>query len=188
MFVHRQLITITAICLLLSFAPAIGQNLQKSDKTKQITSSSSAAKASSPARIRFGGFSFTAGYSHYWGHSPYYYFYPYSFSWAWYYDPFYAPFYGPYSLLWYHPGWYTGFAWQPGMGEIKLRSNLPDADVFLNDAFAGKAKDLKTMWLEPGAYDLKVQADNFAPFAMRIYILSGKTLKVDAKLAPPKEP
>jgi hypothetical protein len=74
------------------------------------------------------------------------------------------------------------------MGEIKLVSNLKDADVYIDDGLAGKVKDLKTLWLEPGAYNLKVQAENYMPFTMRVYILSGKSLKVDANLAPQKEP
>ena len=74
------------------------------------------------------------------------------------------------------------------MGEIKLRSSIKDADVFIDDALAGKAKDLKTLWLEPGVYNLKVQADQYEPFTIRLYVLSGKTLKIDANLAPQKEP
>ena len=88
----------------------------------------------------------------------------------------------------YYPGWFTGFTQRPGMGEIRLQTNLKDADVFIDDGWAGKVKDLKTLWLEPGAYNLKVQAESYAPFTVRIYILSGKTLKVDANLEPLKEP
>ena len=73
------------------------------------------------------------------------------------------------------------------MGELRLRSNLENADVFLDDGFAGKAKELKTIWLEPGAYNLRVEAENHAPFALRIYVLGGKTLKIDAKLSPHQE-
>jgi hypothetical protein len=93
-----------------------------------------------------------------------------------------------YAPGWYYPAYAIGFARQPGMGEIRLQCGVQDADVYLNDGFAGKAKDLKTMWLEPGAYDLKVEAESYSPFKMRIYVLSNKTVKIDAKLAAPKEP
>ncbi len=71
---------------------------------------------------------------------------------------------------------------------VRPQSNLKDADVLINDSLAGKVRDLKTLWLETGAYNLKVQTENYAPYTVRIYVLGGKTLKVDANLAPPKEP
>lgn len=188
MSIHIRLTVSVALCFLLSSLPVLGQDKQKSEQKGQVTSSAPAVSVSRPARVRLGGFSFSAGYGRYFGRLPYYSFYPYPYYRSWFYDPFYPSFYGLYSPLWYHPGWYSGFAWQPGMGEVKLRSSLQDADVFLNDGWAGKARDLKTIWLEPGAYDLKVQADKWAPFTMRIYVLSGKTMKVDARLAPQKEP
>lgn len=177
-----------ALGLLLGTVPASGQTDPKSGKKEQTASGAATVKAFHTPRIRFGGFTFGAGYSRFSGRFPFYPFYPYSYYAPWYYDNFYPYYYGAYSPLWYHSGWYTGFARGPYMGEVKLRSNIQDAEVFLNDGFAGKIKDLKTVWLDPGVYDLKIQADSYAPYTVRIYVLSGKTLKVDARLAPQKEP
>jgi hypothetical protein len=38
------------------------------------------------------------------------------------------------------------------------------------------------MWLDSGAYNLEVKSDGRS-FAKRIYVLTGKTLKIDAELA-----
>jgi hypothetical protein len=40
------------------------------------------------------------------------------------------------------------------------------------------------MWLEPGAYDLSVFSKDGAAYRRRIYVLSGRSLKIAAKLDP----
>ncbi|HEU0140020.1 MAG TPA: PEGA domain-containing protein [Bryobacteraceae bacterium] len=130
-------------------------------------------------RIRLGGINVSAGYSH---HSGYWrpYWYPYG-------DPWYSPFsYGFYSPF-YHPGHYYGFRQQDGMGEVKLRSVDEDASVYLDGAYAGTAKDLKSMWLEPGAYNLEIRSDGTQQFSKRIYVLSGKTLRLDTGGKDPRQ-
>jgi hypothetical protein len=95
-----------------------------------------------------------------------------------YYDPFW---YGP----WFHPGYVTGFGYGPGMGEVKLKSTSGDAVVLIDGAYAGEAKKLKSMWLEPGVYNVEVRGDAGGTFSKRIYVLSGKTLQIEAKLNVP---
>ena len=98
-------------------------------------------------------------------------------SWGWYNPYFYAPygFYGP------NPGYYSN------LGEVKLKTNVKDADVYINGAYAGKASKLKTMWLRPNAYNLEVRAAGYSAFAERIYLLPGKTMQVRADfVAAPK--
>ena len=77
-----------------------------------------------------------------------------------------------------HPGYFTGFAYQPSLGEVKLKAEQKNAAVFLNGAYAGTAGKLKSMWLEPGTYELSLQEGSWS-FAQKIYVLSGKTLKID---------
>ena len=116
--------------------------------------------------IRLAGISVGAGYSHFSG--PYY-GYPYWSGWG----PYYSPFWNYYSP------WLPGFAQGPGMGQIKLKSDSPRAEVFLDGAYAGTADRLKSMWLEPGAYTLEVKADGRTAYNRRVYILSGKSLRID---------
>jgi hypothetical protein len=59
-----------------------------------------------------------------------------------------------------------------------IQTNEPTAQVLLDGALAGEARDLKSIWLEPGAYNLTVRAQARTPFEMRVYVLSGKTLKI----------
>jgi hypothetical protein len=131
--------------------------------------------ASSRPRVRLGGISIGAGYSHFsgpgFGYYPYYGYGPYGYL----YDPF---LYGMYL----HPGYVSGFGYGPGMGEVKLKSDDKSAWVFLDGALAGKADRLKTIYLEPGAYNLEVRSGD-KRFGQKIYVLSGKTLRLTAGLA-----
>jgi hypothetical protein len=132
--------------------------------------------------VRLGTIGVGAGYSRFSGpffYNPFWYgFYPYRFDYSpFFYDPF---FYSPF----YAPGYFGGFAYGENKGEVKLSGAPKTAEVYLDGAYAGKADKLKSMWLDPGAYDLSVGAPGSAAFHQRIYVLSGKSLKIAAKLAP----
>ncbi len=72
-------------------------------------------------------------------------------------------------------------------GEVKLKTNVKDADVYINGAFAGKAAKLKTMWLPQAEYNLEVRAAGYGSLASKIYVVPGKTINVQADLtAAPK--
>jgi hypothetical protein len=137
-------------------------------------------------RVRFGGVTVGAGYARYSGYYP---FYPYNFGYysaAW--SPYYwSPFWNYYAPM-YYSGFYPGYLRSPGpaMGEVKLTAP-EDAEVYLNGAFAGAADDLKTIWLEPGAYDVEVRPRTGDAYTRRIYVLSGKRLKIDAKQGETKK-
>jgi hypothetical protein len=133
-----------------------------------------ADSGSGKPHIRFGGFTVGAGYSYvggpFWG-------YPYWGYNTWAYAPWalYAPAY--YSYPGFAPGFYTGFAYAPGFGEIKLKSIPKSATVFIDGAYAGNAAKLKSMWLKPGIYQLRVE-DNGQARGRKVYVLSGKSLSV----------
>lgn len=79
---------------------------------------------------------------------------------------------------WAHPGYWTGFAHGPGMGEVKLSSAPRDASVYLDGAYAGQVGKLKNVWLRPGIYNLEIRNDAGASWEKKIYVLSGKTLEL----------
>jgi hypothetical protein len=94
--------------------------------------------------------------------------------WAGYYPPFlYDPWIG-----------YSFFAApvylvpQPDKGQVSLQGSDRDAEVYLDNAYAGTAASLKKFWLAPGVYDLEVRPKDQPPKKKRIYVLTGKTLKV----------
>jgi hypothetical protein len=135
-------------------------------------------------RVRLGGISVSGGYSHYSG------FYPYPFA----YDPFYYPFSAVSMSMLYDPFW--GYPFYPpgffnsgsGKGELKLTGAPKDASVYVNGGYAGTVAHLKSFWLEPGAYDLAITTADGRRFQQRVYMLTGKTLKLEAKpMEKPKE-
>jgi hypothetical protein len=120
------------------------------------------------AAVRLGTISVGAGYGYYSGPV-----------WPGYYSPF---FYDP----WLYDPW-IGYSFfpspvylvpQPDKGQVSLQSSYKDAEVYLDDAYAGTAATLKKFWLAPGVYDLEVRPKDQTPKKKRIYVLTGKTLKV----------
>jgi hypothetical protein len=144
---------------------------------KPVASDTQVQHTSRRPHIRFGGVMIGAGYTHWsggWccGYPDYYYG-----GWA----PFYPAYYG-WDPFFYHPFYYSGFAWGPNLGEVKLHADRKDAEVFLNGAYAGTAAERKSMWLEPGAYKVEVRASGQETYTKRIYVLSGKSLRLNAKV------
>jgi hypothetical protein len=138
------------------------------DGAKDDAAKDNAATSRFP-RIRLGGILIGAGYSHFVGPR-----YGYGYGGPYGFDPW---FYG----YGFHPGYFAGFGYGPLMGEIKLKSDDPNAWVYLDGALAGRAEKLKTMWLEPGAYRLEVRAGDRA-FGQKVYVLSGKKLQLTVDL------
>ncbi|PYV37273.1 MAG: hypothetical protein DMG06_28520 [Acidobacteria bacterium] len=171
--------TMTKVLLALLLAgsgPAFGEE----DKKIEQTPEKSAPEATSKTHVRLGGISVGGSYRHYsnLNYYPYYYpafFGPSSYYWWPYYDLAFAP---------YHPGFYNGFARSSGMGEVKLQNTQRGAEVFIDGAYAGFAEDLKSIWLDPGAYELEVKATDSQSFKKRIYVLSGKTVRIVPALRP----
>lgn len=90
-------------------------------------------------------------------------------------DPFWAPF-SPY----YYP---ASFPYGVDKGQIELKADPKDAAVYIDGAYAGTVQHLKNIWLDPGAYDISLSASGREPFHQRVYVLTGKTLNINARLA-----
>jgi len=132
-------------------------------------------------RLRLGGLAVGAGYSYFSGPV-----FPYGYA----YGPYgFYPYSGVFSSIFWEP-FGGGFPFYPagyfqrgdGKGEVRLTADPKDASVYLNGGYAGTADHLKSVWLEPGAYDLSVSASDRRTYEQRIYVLSGKSLKITAKL------
>jgi len=151
---------------------------QVQDRTAAASSSKDADKEPSErhTHVRLGGIAVSAGYSHF---SPG--FYPGIFP----YDPFYYPLS---AAMWGDPFWgfYSPFPndyFRQGndKGELKLSSVPRNASVYLNGGYAGTANHLKSFWLNAGVYDLEVSVPDGHRYQQRVYVLTGKTLRIDAK-------
>jgi hypothetical protein len=129
-------------------------------------------------RVRLGGVSAGFGYASgpaWYGWGPYSSLYGYR-PWWGLYDPF-------WSNPFVHSGLYRGFGQGPNMGEIKL-SAAKDSSVYVDGAFAGLASKLKSMWLEPGIYELQVVGTGGEEYRRKLYVLSGKTLDIKTGARP----
>jgi len=92
--------------------------------------------------------------------------------------------YGPWG--WYGPSFYGPYGYY-GMhylntGEVKLETDVKDADVFINGAYAGSTGKLKSMRLRPDAYTLEIRAPGRKTYAEKIYVVAGKTLRLHPDL------
>ncbi len=132
-----------------------------------------AAPAFAFPRFHIRGVNVGAGYSHFsgpfypgWGFAP----------WAWgpwgYYDPFW---YGTMAYGYAPYGYLTPAA---DKGQVQLKGLDAAATVYINGAYAGTAKDLKKMWLEPGVYEIEARPPSGNALQKRVYVLSGKTLNL----------
>jgi len=169
---------------LVAGALASGVQAQRADAPSS-TDTTLPVKTERRTRVRLGGIYVSGGYAHHSG-GPYGYYAPYYWWYhPWHWDPWlWSPLY-----YWpaYHPGYFTGFAYAPNLGEVKLKTECHDAEVLVNGAYAGTARERKSMWLEPGAYDIEIALAGYEPFKKRIYVLSGRTLTLAAALEPAQQ-
>jgi hypothetical protein len=88
------------------------------------------------------------------------------------------------------PGWYGPYYGMypygpygaPNVGQVKRDTKVKDAEVYINDSYAGTVGQLKTMWMRPGPYDISIQAPGRTRFKQRVYVIAGKTLKLEPNL------
>jgi PEGA domain len=164
-----------------SQAGSASSTQKDSDKDQNGQTIKDGSSRGGRTHVRLGTVSVAGGYARFAGplwFSPFwpYAYYPYSFAYApFFYDPFYWPFYGPYA---------GGFAYAPDKGEVKLGAKPKNAAVFIDGAYAGTVDHLKNIWLDSGAYNLSISAPGHETFEKRIYVLSGKSLKIEAALGP----
>ncbi len=88
------------------------------------------------------------------------------------YDPW---FWGPYE---YGPYWGYGYSEHAGMGKVKIETQLKDAEVYVDGAYAGTTSHTKDMWLRSGAHNIEIRAPGHPKYALHVYVLGGKTLKI----------
>lgn len=150
----------------------------KQKDAKQDNDSAPVYQTRSTPKVRLGGIMIGASYMH---GSPYYYpggFYGGPF---WGGGPYWSSVYSPYWYSpWVHSGVYNGFAYSPGMGELKLPMKSKSAVVYIDGAFAGTSDKLKHFWLEPGAYNIEVKDAGQTAIKERVYVLSGKSIVLQA--------
>lgn len=96
---------------------------------------------------------------------------------------FYRPFYGGYG--WYGPGWgyspYGPYGYYPmaNTGNVKIKTEMKDASVFVDGGYAGRAAKLKKFALRPGTHDIALKDTNGRTFYQeRVNVMLGRTLEI----------
>ena len=95
------------------------------------------------------------------------------------YDPFWAP---------YRYGFYGGYYYAPATGAVKFDTEVKDAGVFIDGAYAGTVGKLKTLHLRPGSYNIELRAAGHSEFTEKIYVVAGKTLHLNPDLRVQAQP
>ena len=101
------------------------------------------------------------------------------FGWGWY-----SPYWGPYPYDGYGYGYYSA----PTTGAVKFDTNVKDAEVYIDGAYAGTVGHLKTMYLRPGSYNIEVRAPGRTQFDEKVYVAAGKTLRLNPDLRVQAQP
>jgi PEGA domain len=96
--------------------------------------------------------------------------------WGWY-----SPYWGPYP----YPYGYYGYV--PATGAVKFDTDVKDAEVYIDGAYAGTVGKLKTVNLRPGTYDIEVRAPGRTQFDKKVYVAAGKTLHLNPDLHVPAQ-
>jgi hypothetical protein len=97
------------------------------------------------------------------------------FGWGWY-----SPYWGPYP--------YGYYDYAPMTGAVKFDTNIKDAEVYIDGAYAGTVGKLKTMNLRPGSYNIEVRAPGRTQFDKKVYVAAGKTLHLNPDLRVQAQP
>ena len=106
------------------------------------------------------------------------------------YGPGFGPYYGyGYAPYGYGYGPYYGYS-RPTTGQVKLDTKVKDAEVFVNGNYSGTTKELKSMNLKPGDYNLEIRVEGREAFHQDIHVIAGKTMTLHPDLTsiPPAQP
>jgi hypothetical protein len=97
--------------------------------------------------------------------------------WGWY-----NPYWGPYP---YPYGYYN---YVPETGAVKFHTDVKDAEVYIDGAYAGTVGKLKTIHLRPGTYNIELRAPGRTQFDKKVYVAAGKTLHLNPDLRVQAQP
>lgn len=178
----------SSILLWLAFScaplPAQDSGRDKDSQATIVDRQPATVKPESHTRLRFGGFSAGGHYSA----SRYGYPFGYPFGYPYYYPFSYAASVGWSPYWWgYYPSMYPAAYWMDSSansGKVKIETVREDGELLIDGAYAGVLKDLKTLSLAPGAYNLEIRVPDMEPYQKRIYVLTGKTVNIAPQFKP----
>ncbi len=172
-------LVILALTLAFAVFPLLSYGFDQASASSAKGGHENAVEVSHEGRVKLGGIFVGASYTHFsgplWG-------YPCSPFWGAGFDCGFWPYYSGAFSPYYPWGYFPYFAAPDYGGEIHLKTSDPTASVYLNSAYAGPVSKLKSFRLQPGVCDLELKTADARVFRQKIYVLTGKTLKIHATL------
>jgi hypothetical protein len=89
-------------------------------------------------------------------------------------------FYGP-AYPWGYYGSYYGYPYGYGgrpLGEVHIKTPDPNAQIYINGAFAGRSHDLKRFYLVPGTYNIEQRIGTDVQ-KQHVYVIANRSLKLE---------
>src|SRR5882672_9327228 len=71
---------------------------------------------------------------------------------------------------WAPPVYYALPVRSANTGELKVDTNAKDASVYINGAYVGTVREMKTIWLRSGSYDIEVRSSNGGVFDQKVFV------------------
>ncbi len=99
----------------------------------------------------------------------------------------YYGYYGPYAYPYGPYGYYPPYAYGPygygygygrPVGEVKIKSPNSNAQIYINGALAGRAHDLKRIYLKPGTYTIEQRIGSDVQ-KERVYVVANRSLQIE---------
>ena len=95
-----------------------------------------------------------------------------------------VPGYWGYGWGWGYPYWgdpYWGYGpYYPAdtRGQIKIKDADKNDQVYINGAFAGTVEKMRSIKLNPGTYDIRIDRDGRKLVDRNVYVVSGKEVEI----------
>lgn len=128
--------------------------MKSSYKTLMLAAVLALAPAAVSAQVRFRTGVFVGPVYRPWAYNPYYY----------------GPAYGP---VWVSPSHSHRHE-----GQLKFETKDKDAEVFIDNAYAGTVRQMNSAWLREGSHELSVRDHGVETFHDRVYVTEGNTLHI----------
>jgi len=87
---------------------------------------------------------------------------------------------------WYFPGpFYEPFGYPITTGSIKIDTNAKDAAIYVNGAYAGTVRKLKTFDVKSGTYDIEVRNPDGSSYRQQVFVPVGKRMVISPVFSAP---
>lgn len=80
---------------------------------------------------------------------------------------------------WGHPYYYALPVRSANSGQLKVDTNAKEASVYINGAYAGTVREMKTIRLRSGSYDIEVRNTNGGVFDQKVFVPVDKKVVVE---------